>query len=210
MQHQTYHNEQHSEKCRIRKQDPGNILFDLIHQLLQFPFSEQIHMDHAPDILRREFRSGLGRVSPILVVHLKIRPALPVSPPDFSDRRKKGSRLFRDPTVGIRHSLLFFRLIFFCPGHVDHRRASGFFDPLRQRPRCFEKLLLRSEGMCMLLQDHIVVVAIADIEPHVRLLHMLCQKPSAVRDHCYLAVISVFFNKLAPHHHRQVIVNSMC
>ena len=43
------------------------------------PFPEQIHMDHAPDMLCGKFRSCLGGMCTVLIVHFKIRPVLPAS-----------------------------------------------------------------------------------------------------------------------------------
>ena len=46
--------------------------------------------------------------------------------------------------------------------------------------------------MGMLLKHHIIIMAVTDIEFHIRLLHMLLQEPSAVGNHGHFALDPLF------------------
>ena len=89
-------------------------------------------------------------------------------------------------------------------GFIQDRNASCLPDQLVQPDGGLPELLFRPKGVCVFLEDHIVIVSVQNVEAHIRLFHMLREEPATMGDHGHPAIIARILGP-ALYHQRHIV-----
>ena len=164
--------------------------------------------DRLPDVFRGEIGTGRRGVTSVFGIQFKVWIAFFVIPPVLTDGSNERPDLGGNRLVRLVHARLHFRFVLPGPCFVNHGNAPAFAYHFVQGNGGVPEFLYRAERVGVLLKDDIIVLAVQEIESHIRLSNVLREKPAAVRDHEDAAVDAPLYRP-PPDHEGHIVVVCM-